>query len=150
MTLHSYEFHFSNYCISSERSNEPYGDWSEEYSNSLEYITKVEEYGDINSIHDLKDGDKAYAVWVEYSTGNSFGWATNGSVEAVGVFKDKESAEAYKKYLEDTDGGIEWGIAIDFVAPDGQVFKEKYRPWNGYFERLSEVYVTLVVIDGDK
>jgi hypothetical protein len=37
-----------------------------------------------------------------------------------------------------------------YTTPDGQIFKYRYFPWVGYFERLGEVYIEETIIESQE
>jgi hypothetical protein len=125
-------------CYDSEYSSEKYGDWSESWTNYFGSIHKLApgQYGDVNSDFDFTEEEKVYVVWVEYSTGDSFGWAKNGCAVAVGVFRTYKDAQALETWIKNKEKS--YGSTYD--SPDGQVL-DVYCEWEGYFENLETVNI---------
>jgi len=114
-------------------------------------VRKTTEYPDVASIHDIPLGTNVLIVWAEWSSGDSFGHATNGSTEVLGLFLDMASAKAladgikncnkkpyhysYRKETTPTSDGY------DIKTPDGQRFTCGFASWNGYFESLTDVHI---------
>ena len=96
---------------------------------------------------DLPSGSDAWIVWVVWSSGDSFGWATNRHVEVLAIFDHEWYANAFAEYVRNEDyesnnsflGGTD--NPFDFKSEDGQEFKYDYIPWDGYFESLEAVHV---------
>ncbi len=134
-----YNVEIYSYCTNSESSDEEWGSWSSDHTNIFKSAKPVKKTDlvDVNSSLDIKSGETAYIVWVEYSTGDSFGCANRGSIEVVGIFQDQDSAQQFKKYLEKSKDKAE----LDLTTDDGQSFHCNWAPWAGYFEYLDEVYI---------
>lgn len=150
-----YKVSLNKECLSYRRPTEQYGDWSEEYENTFESIrlaTRKDFSPDLVSTLDLKTGDECFVVWVEWSTGDSFGWAKNGDTEAIGVFKDKTSARELKQALEsfkpdpDVDD-YEEKYKFKLTTSDGQRFQIDWVPWCNFFEKLEEVHIDSATLD---
>lgn len=144
--LYGYKVHIQRYCEHSEREDTEYGSWSESYSNTFDYITKTDKYGDVYSPVDLEK-QPGFLVWLEYSTGDSFGNSERGSVEVIALFASRAKAEELKKRLQDwTDkknSGAYSGTDFDYnfkAKIDKQEIKI-YAPWLGYFEHLDNIYI---------
>lgn len=150
--IHSYKVEINSYCEHSEREPEEFGSWEESFSNSLGKVkrTSKKEYGDVLSKFDLKKGDDAFVVWIEYSTGDSFGHAERGSTMAIGIFTDVKAARVLAAKINEYDRDVNTAAGdkfkYGFKTPDGQFFECGYAPWLGYFEHLNEVHVDVVEI----
>lgn len=125
--------------LGSYRSNEQWGDWSAESEHELVGISRCEEYPDIVSSLDIKDGEKCFVVWVQWSSGDSFGHHSGAYSEAFAVFKDKACAEAFAKALRAAD--VEKQSIITFESEDGQTITINYFPFYGYFESVDFIEV---------
>lgn len=144
-----YKVNISQYCSHSHREDEEFGSWEESYDNSFENVEKVSKngYPDVLSIFDLQIGEEGFVVWMEYSTGDSFGYSTRGSVEPVGIFKDKKVAQELVDAINSWDPDKAREKSWDernrfyFKTSDGQVFDYGFAPWSGYFENLDEVHI---------
>ncbi len=144
----AYRVELEERTYSYERAAEQFGDWSSSSSWSFKkiwYVDDIEKhYGDITSELDIKPGEEVYVVWVEYDTGDSFGYATCGSSDSVAVFKNYEAAEDFKKHIESEkytpDPDKKYMYMNVYEALDGQKV-HFYGSWQGYFERLAEVHI---------
>ena len=144
----AYRVELEDYTHSHEYATEQYGDWSSSSSWSFKKIWYVDDieinYADITSELDIKPGEEIYVVWVTYDTGDSFGYASQGSSASVAVFKDFEAAEDFKKHIESEkytpDQDKEYYYQNVYEALDGQTV-HFYASWVGYFERLAQVNI---------
>lgn len=135
-------------CVHSERSPEQYGDWSEAYDNRLSDIArKGAEYPDVVCDFDIPVGEDAWVVWIEWSSGDSFGWGDNAYTDVMGIFRkqDYDSAESLKRQIENHGADEKYNFSYKFETPDGQKF-EGHASWKGYFERLSNVHIEKVTV----
>src|SRR5688572_22343793 len=98
-----YEVFIDQHCNTSYHSGELYGDWSESYSNYFRSVNlKSTNHPDVISDTEFKAGDKIWLVWVEYSTGDSFGHGYRSRVDSVAVFDNPYDAVELKNWIEDT------------------------------------------------
>src|SRR5689334_20677813 len=88
--LFGYKIKIHSECTYSHHSNHQYGEYHEIYDNYFETVTQEEKYPDVTSCFDLTEG---YAVWLEYSTGDSFGQSERSQVIQMGIFKDEVPAQ---------------------------------------------------------
>ena len=87
---YGYKVSVDSTCLDSEYSDEQFGPWSESYTNHLESIAAHDsKYPDVTSIHNIEPGQGALVVWIEYSSGDSFGYADRKYTEIMGLFRDK-------------------------------------------------------------
>ena len=131
-----------------EDSDDVYRSWSSDISNQpYGYELKdSESYFDcaLWSGESYEEGQRIYFVYVEYSTGDSFG-SSSGNIEYVGAFTNKEKADKLVKLILENYGN----------HPDYDFSKENNKntfeyegqkvytySWKGYFEHLESVYVT--------
>ena len=143
--IYGYDVEIESLCTHSEHEHEAYGSWEEHYSNRFGRIFPVEQGGDIISSIKAKSGEKVWVVWVEYSTGDSFGNSHCGSTEAIAIFKDIDAAEELVKALENSKRDSDDNFYCE--TSDGQIIKIDYTPWTGYFETLEEVHLDRVTMD---
>jgi hypothetical protein len=139
-----YRVVIDSHCDESSYPSEPYGDWSESWSHYFRSIHLLGsgQHSDVNSDHSFNVGDHVYVVWLEYSSGDSFGWANSKYVSVVGVLKTQEAADEFEAWINHTkeeDGNI-------FESSDGQTI-EVYRSWVGYFESLETVHIQSTLIE---
>ena len=117
----------TSHCIHSEQEDVQYGSWSEEWSNTMDQMCmKKVDYPNVASTLDIPAGSNALVVWAEWSTGDSFGRAENGSAEPFGIFTDINAAKAFADWLKDLKEDTK---KSDYVGLDGQVIEAFYVPW---------------------
>lgn len=97
-------------------------------------MEKTSEYPDVTSKFDIPSGSNAIVVWVEWSSGDSFGSHYAGSSEAVGIFTDIKAAKELKQHIETKDWDKE--PQLSFATSDGQEFNIGFAGWVGYFESI--------------
>ncbi len=151
---HGYKVKIDTRCDYYERSDEEYGPWHGSYSNYFKGVTKSDLSVDVVSDIDIKPGEICYLVWIEYSSGDSFGIGDRECTEVIGIFKDEQSAKELAKSIEEHDNDDEnrtWDEKYGFYCKtsDGQEFKYGCAPWTGYFETLEEVHIETVVMGGE-
>lgn len=150
--LSKFKVDIKSYCTNSYREPEEYGDWGEEYDNSLASISLGDfEYPDVLSSLDFSKTAEVYVVWVEYSYGDSFGRADGAGTEVVGVFKDADSAYELEKAIEnDRPDSRGWDdenkYRLHVQTSDGQVFNFYTGSWHDYFGGLDHVHVDKKVL----
>lgn len=154
-----YKVDISQQCEKDIEASKKYGHWERSYSNSFEKIsTQAKGIPDGVSDFDIQPGETCYVVWLEYSSGNSFGMAENENIEVVGVFKDKKCAKELEQVIKkqnqayrqgDFAFGESWEDMHKFYCKtsDGQEFQYGFCPWYGYFEVLENVYVEEAVME---
>lgn len=143
MKKFGYEVNIDYVCTHEEHSPEQWGSWSADYDNRLESVFKSKDCPDIVSSLDIPEGATAYVVWAHYSTGDSFGGATGGGREALGIFQDANAAHELARYLasvHDDEHGV------NFETRDGQKHHFPYLPWLGFFEELEDIVVDTITI----
>ena len=155
--LYGYNVTIDRKCVHSEYASEKYGDWHEVYNNTmtpLAYLT--DKLPDVNSIHNVSPGYTAFVVWVEWTSGDSFGSGTGISTEVIGLFESLESAQFLKHALQehnkkyDRTGYERESVKYHITTPDGQLFESEWAPWLGYFESFDAVNITPVVVTKTK
>jgi hypothetical protein len=92
----------SSNLTDSRVAEELYGEWHESYKNKLKSIKFVNQQPDIVTSLDIQSGDRLYVVWIEYSTGDSFGYSYCGQTEGLGVFLDEKIADRFSEFIEET------------------------------------------------
>ena len=98
---YGYKVTMESYCNESYHSGKQFGEWRESYTNHLKSIAaRDDKYPDVNSIHKIEPGQGALVVWIEWSTGDSFGHGDRTCTEIMGLFKDMESALSLKTQIE--------------------------------------------------
>ena len=147
--MYGYKVEVESYCNESYRSPEQWGEWRESYSNHLKSMASHDDkYPDVVSIFNIDPGQMALVVWIEYSTGDSFGRGTRSCTEVIGLFRDMQSALSLKQQIESwrPNETAKWAEqhSYHFTTPDGQEFKSGFAPWSGYFESLDAVHIDAV------
>jgi hypothetical protein len=146
---YGYMVEIERFCVDSDYSNERFGDWHESYSNTFKKIYKNPtpkiNSPAIVSEHDFAQGEEVYVVWVEYSTGDSFGWSNRGGVDAVAVVKDYFAAVELQDWINKS-ATKEWRYTETFTASTGETLQIYVGAWTGYFERLECVNIEHTVI----
>lgn len=147
--MYGYKVEVESHCDSSYRSPEQWGEWRESYSNHLKSMSSHDdEYPDVVSIFNIDPGQMALVVWIEWSSGDSFGRADRGRTEVIGLFRDMESAQSLKQQIEswqpNETNKWEEQHSYHFKTPDGQEFKSGFAPWAGYFDSLDAVHIDAV------
>ena len=105
----------------------------------------------LKEVERLKKSE-AFVVWVEWSTGDSFGHGERCRTEVLGLFKSYDDAEVLKDAIEassnkyDRRGYENDGAAYWVKTPDGQIFTSGWAPWLGYFESLDSVCIDWVEV----
>lgn len=149
---YGYKVNIERYCDHSEQEAVEWGSWSASYTNTIDgLIIKETEHPDVASIYDLKPGERAFIVWVEWSSGDSFGRGIREYTEVIGLFTKYEDAEVLKEKLEseltydDSSYGVD-KVVYWIKTPDGQIFQTGFAPWRGYFETLESVHIDRVEV----
>jgi hypothetical protein len=131
-----------------EHDGQQYGEWRRAYSYAFHNINSKS--GERISVRfDPKVGDVLAFVWVEYSTGDSFGVA-EGEMCDIGIYDAIEKAEVvkemiesdYRKYEIREKGGSYYYQGYQLYDPDGLPISTS--AWKGYFERLTTVHIELL------
>jgi hypothetical protein len=145
---------YSNHHItSSYNSDEQWGEWGEDGFFTVDNASiddKTNEYRwdsfPVYSEVEIKDGDVVYVLWIQYSTGNSFG-QSRGNGEVLAVFADKELAKrAYDRWDKETSSRCNndnYSISTE-LAPDYFVLISN--PANGYFENKEDLKLTALFV----
>lgn len=114
-------------------------------------MSKADEYPDIASSLQILPGEECFVVWVQWGSGDSFGHGSGAYSEALGIFKDIESAKELADAAENlwnfecgkpNEGGK--GYSID--TSDGQHFQDGFCSWRGYFDCLESVNIESTVM----
>ena len=142
----------NNYSITSSfYSDEEYGSWYVEHTNSIRSISISKKNGlfDLVINDDIDTTKSLYLLYAEYSQGNSFG-NESGCIEYIKLFKSLEEANLFKNELEKFEKYSESNFIEEDLKPSlfevtskypfersFEYFGEKfYLPWGGYFESL--------------
>lgn len=141
---------YSSRTVSSHRSADAYGDWSERIEFTVGEVSLTEpvnynrDYFTVS--FDAVAGDKVHVLTMIYSTGDSFGRG-DGYGEILWVFKDPKIAfEAEKTWRErcinDPDHNESWEdrMSTKFLA-DNKLQVMLSNPCADYFARLQDLRV---------
>lgn len=149
MELFGYRVSISSVCTEDyrEECEDGYGNWSSSHSNYFESIEKSDsKLPDVLSESDFKTGDKCFVVWVEWSSGNSFGRGFNSDCECLWVFKTEKSAVEFCDYVKEITEDDDSLSKYQFESEDGEMAVINGLPWCGYFEKLEELHIEDTVI----
>jgi hypothetical protein len=143
-TAISYDVKIESRCLYEEHEEAEYGSWCSEWSNEFQYIKR---YGENEIKHQvfhsdlkLKPGAEVFLVWAEYSTGDSFGNASRGSVEIIEIFSSKEEA---KDIVDRLYRHTEYSFTGETLS--GRPVS-LYCPWHGYFEHLDDIHIEHAIV----
>lgn len=122
---------------------------NDEYGFGCEIIPLVSEH------KELREGKNHYLLYATYDSGDSFSRNSNGRIEFVAVFTDRDLAEENLQRLKDHHQAVD-----DWKRPSGKlknvspymttILNHKrqdvtiYVPWHGYFEHLRELDIKTV------
>jgi hypothetical protein len=152
MKQHAYIVDITQHCTFSEHSSERFGDWSEHWENYFGNIRRAttNQFGAVFSPIDFKQGDDVFVLWLEWDSGDSFGWATNQYVDTVAIFDNEKDAYALENLIrKDAKEGFK-GTPLKYNSHDGQELSIYTSSWTGYFDRLSNVHVEHTVMGKEK
>ena len=124
---------------------EQYGNWNKESTNTVQrLVKKTDQYPDIVSTLDIPSGTNALVVWVQWTSGDSFGRHKGGCTEAIGIFTDMLSAEQLRAHIENKN----WykDHELNFTTDDGQTFECGFVGWSGYFDSLDFARIDVVTV----
>lgn len=125
---------------------EEYGAWESHSNNSIAGISLVKDkdYWDVIADFDVKRGDIVYLVFVEYSTGDSFGHSS-GNISYVAVFKTEDKAWAVYNTIKNQD----WDEKHDltYVSESGKEMTDGWACWSGYFESIENIEVKELIVE---
>jgi hypothetical protein len=151
---HPYYCSFKRQQVFSQEDGEGSGSYIiSSYENSLESVTKVAQGPNITSIHNFLKSAKAYLVWIEYSTGDSFGSHTRSEVLPIALLKYKKDAKTLAGLTSFWNPQDEYDSTKHqeykgsfFKSSDGQEVNLTHAPWTGYFEMLEAIQISEVKI----
>ena len=150
--MYGYEVEIDAFCEHSEYSDEAYWDWSESYSNTFKRVSKETKYPDVVSALDISVGEQCFVVWAEWSSGDSFGRGDRNHTESLGIFVDEGSAKQLACFLKlqkfEYEQKKQSHVRV-ITCDDEQLFDytDRSLPWDGYFESLDEVYVSVATME---
>ena len=131
------------------RERDPTDRWSGEdtdTSHSVKsfYIVDDDDYCDISVAFDIDDGRDYYLLYVIYSTGDSFNH-NEGQIVFIDLFETKEMAEKNRQCIvehnKDKVGKLTYSVLLQLE--DRRVYQFRV-PWQGYFERLTEICIDCI------
>ena len=96
--MFGYKVEIDSVCTHYEREDVEWGSWSSEHSNYFKQVFKVDKnnYPDIVSSLDIKEGEDCFVVWVEWSSGDSFGWGYRSNTEPLAILKTQDQHKPLK------------------------------------------------------
>lgn len=134
-----------------------YRTWSKSNENDIKSIsvTKDKKFFDLIIEKDFDLNKPCYLVFVEYSSGDSFG-EERGCLEYIKVFKTKEEAELFKVNLNKLEEYADSNFKNEKLNPKlfekidtkyscirkFEYFGEKFcLPYGGYFDNLEKIEI---------
>lgn len=143
--MYHYRVNFDSRTVSETRGKGDFADWSRTNSNSFESVevAPANAYDAVKSNVNLVVSD-GWLVWVETSSGDSFGSGTRTGTDAIGIFATKEAAMQCSERLEAHAADRSSSSSFSFASPDGNDVEIGYAPWSDYFGGLDEVHVQRV------
>lgn len=92
---------------------------------------------DVLSFEEIKEGDTVHVIYVNYSTGSSFGWHSRNEIEFIYATKDEEIANLIVSEIDSKNSYV--------TLPDGnQVYLSKC--WDNDFEALDTCGFSTIVV----
>ena len=107
--------------------------------DGLELVPETEAY-DVMTLAPIKNGEEYYLLYAVYSTGDSFGWDRDDSIEFFGIYTNKELAEENMVTLRDSNSH---DVMLKRELADGSVVEDDkdFIPWIGWGTSLSYLEV---------
>jgi hypothetical protein len=135
-----YKVDIDRRCLHSERSNEAYGKWSEDWSNSFRTIRRIsptDSHPDTVAVEDFAPGELVYVVWAEWTESDSFGRAANRGVDTLGVFRTWEQAHGLETLAR---------AAKDYEPVPYLGLEYRFGDFKGYFDYLEAIHIEMTHI----
>jgi hypothetical protein len=136
-----YKVDIEHRCFHSESSDEAYGKWREDWSNSFRTIRRMsptDSHPDAVAAEDFVPGEAVYVVWAEWTQADSFGSASNRGVDTLGVFRTREQAQGLEKLAR---------AAKDYEPTPYLGLEYYFGDFKGYFDRLEAIHIEPTHID---
>lgn len=136
--------HHDDLFLVDTSATEQYGHWERErdfrvigvgFANNIHTLNEI-----VNIAPVVLEGDTVWVLWVEFSTGDSFG-CDSGRGEVLWVFVDEDVANA----AADQCRIASKSTMLTFQDEDGEVIHLS-NPGCGYFDRLTAVHVVERVV----
>ena len=141
--MFGYDIEIDSYTDSDENFVDDPGDsWNRPDTYTSNYFVKVfkSKTPEIASSLDIPIGAKCYAVWVVWSSGDSFGHDEGAYTQLCGVFLDFTAARELETAINEAEG-----FGLKATTSDGQEFQLS-TSWNGYFDSLDAVHIESTVM----
>lgn len=143
-------FNYEHVCEESYHSNDLWGDWHEVWTYTpptRAWVASEASYGDFPYVENpddpLTDGDKLYAIYVVWSTGDSFGHSTRGNTEILCVNKNQDMADRNLEKIKNAKT-----MAV-LELDNGTTMNCYCGSWEGYFESLDYLDIAEVIFSSD-
>lgn len=104
--------------------------------NGIEVVSEPS-YRDLSVPFEIDFNRSYLLLWADYNTGDSFGHDAN-RVEFIDLFETIERAEAARQKLSKATE-----YSSGYTREDGTGISY-HIPWNGYFESLNDINITVV------
>ncbi len=134
---------YSGWCLNDERSDEPYGEWSEEWDFSVNAVFAQGYHSceriDVPFNYDI--GDTVHVLYMRYSDGDSFGNAS-GKGEVLWVFREGILAEKARQAILDNPHSSR-------IKCYDESLNEMYicNPASDYFSHIEDVYIESFIVE---
>ena len=142
------------------RGKGDYADWRETKTHDIQgfKLVKEKEYFDLTVAFKPQRHTNYYLLYVLYSSGDSFGHSS-GNICFVGLYEDERTADRNAKRIVEHNNcyrkrDYKWKdheeeYSVELEEPDCCNVRFSCA-WNGYFERIEDVVVMAVSMDGNK
>lgn len=149
MNLNGFDVQITQTSVGYTADTEAVYEFFENEIGDVAKPTPVKRIPDVLTPIDFTLGENAIIVWLEYSIGDSFGWYVNRETCVIGMFRGMDSAATLRRFIQGHYKNSIEGNPHDFSVTtlDGQQFEIKNVPWVGEFERLENVYLSLVRVE---
>lgn len=135
------EFESYRYVAREPNDDDSWDSGDDGYENTLIGMSSNPSHEYVPLCFNLVGGNEYYLVWVEYSTGDSFG-SSGGRIEIVDLFISEHKARHCAAIIEATKADT-----FSFVRENGKTCHQN-SPWYGYFEYLQDVHVDKLIWRG--
>lgn len=133
---------YSSWCVNEERSDEPYGEWSEEWEFSVNAVFAQGDHSCemIDVPFNYNVGDTVHVLYMRHSSGDSFGHAS-GKGEVLWVFRERILAEKARQAILDNPDSFR-------IKCYDESLNEMYicNPASDYFSHIEDVYIESFIV----
>lgn len=127
----------------SKRGRGNYAQWSATTTLDIKSVG-IEGDETVVASEEFAPGETGYMVFIGWGSGDSFGRATNATLEAIHLFKSKTLAEILFWKIH-VDAGVEVDYMkespVHYTLDNGATLELYTSPWKGYFEHIDTLYI---------